>query len=395
MDSRFEASVLERLKLGEKEIILVGTAHVSAESVEEVRKTIEREKPDIVGVELDEQRLRQLQMGDAWKELNVFHIMQSGQAYLFLLNLLLASMQRQIGEKFGVKPGGEMLAAIHAAAEQQLPIAMLDRPINISFKRAIAHTSLVEKIKLLGSVALSVFSEPQELTKEKIEELKKEDVLNKVLQELGQKAPGVKKALVDERDEFIALRISKAPGKKIVAVVGAGHVQGLKLHLQRLGRGERIDEKKLLEIPKPNKTLKYIGYAIPVLFATFLLWAFYARGWEQSLNVFATWFLITGTASAIGALLARAHPFSIITAFVAAPFTTLHPALASGWFAGLVEAKMVEPKVKDFEGLSRLQNYEDFQKNRVTHLLLVAAFTNIGSMVGVVIALPYLTKLLF
>ncbi|MFH0714295.1 MAG: TraB/GumN family protein [Candidatus Diapherotrites archaeon] len=387
--------MIERIRLGDKEIILVGTAHISQNSVEEVRKTIETEKPDIVGVELDEQRLKQLQMGEAWRELNVMQLVQSGQTYLFLLNLFLASLQRQLGEKFGIKPGAEMREALEVSAKQGIPIALLDRPVNISFKRSLDAMSLVEKLKLAGSLILGVFSEKEELTKERIEELKKADVLNNVLKELGEKAPGIKKGMVDERDEFIASRIARAPGKKIVAVVGAGHVLGLKEKLKEIGKGKKIDENALLQVPKKRSWWKYIAYAIPVLFFALLAFAFYGKGWETGLEAIGMWILITGACSAIGALVARAHWTAIAAAFLGAPIATLHPALASGWISGLVEARVRTPKVKDFEALSRLQSLNDFSQNNVTHILLVAALTNVGAMVGVVIAFPYIAQLIF
>ena len=386
--------MIERMLVDGKEIILVGTAHVSSESVKLVEQVINDEKPEVVGVELDDQRFAQLKQGEQWKEQNVMDLLNKGQAYLFLLNLMLANMQRKIGEDLGVRPGSEMLKAIEIAEKQNAKIALLDRNVKVTLKRAFNKTSLKEKLKLGGGIILGLFAggETIQITKEKVEEMKQKDIMTELIKELSKEAPSIKEVLVDERDFYIAQKILACDCKKIVAVVGAGHVDGIKEHLSK-GKKSVAELEKIPE--KRNWILEIIKYGIPALFIAFLIWGFLTKGWAGSLEIFAYWFLITGVLSAIGALIARAHPLSILTAFVAAPFTTLHPALASGWFAAIAEAKFRKPKVKDFETLNKLDSYKDFQKNNVTHLLIVASFTNIGSTIGVIIALPYLTKLLF
>ncbi|MDO8647943.1 MAG: TraB/GumN family protein [Candidatus Diapherotrites archaeon] len=386
--------MIERVFLEGKEIILVGTAHVSSESVKLVEQVINDEKPEVVGVELDDQRFAQLKQGEQWKEQNVMDLLNKGQAYLFLLNLMLANMQRKIGEDLGVRPGSEMLKAIELAEAQNARIALLDRNVKVTLKRAFNKTSLKEKLKLGGGIVMGLFAggEAIQITKEKVEEMKQKDIMTELIKELSKEAPSIKEVLVDERDFYIAQKILACDCKKIVAVVGAGHVDGIKENLSK-GKQSVAELEKIPE--KRNWIFEIIKYGIPALFIAFLAWGFYTKGWAGSLEVFAYWFLITGVLSAAGALIARAHPLSALIAFVAAPFTTLHPALASGWFAAIAEAKFRKPKVKDFETLNKLDSYKDFQKNNVTHLLIVASFTNIGSTIGVIIALPYLTKLLF
>ena len=380
---------VERVKIGEKEIILVGTAHISRKSVELVESTISAEKPDVVGVELDRQRLFQLKAGRKWKETDLGKVIKEGKSYLFLLNLLLANIQRQFGQQVGVSPGEEMLLAVKTAEVQGIPIALLDRDVRVTLKRAIAKMSLWEKLKLGGTILTGFFKEEEKLTAEKIEELKQKDVMSELMNELSREMPSVKEVLVDERDVFIANRILATPGKKIVAVVGAGHIDGIKKHL-----GKKQDIRGLNTIPKKKPFWKYVKFLVPILFIAFMVWGFYAKGPEAVLGILVFWILINGTLSALGALLARAHPFAIITAFAAAPVTSLHPALAAGWFAGLVEAKLKPPKVKDFESLNKLDSYSDFSRNRATHILLVTAYANIGSTLGTVIALPYILSLL-
>ncbi|MDD5148061.1 MAG: TraB/GumN family protein [Candidatus ainarchaeum sp.] len=380
---------VEKIKTKEKTIVLVGTAHISRESIELVKKTIEKEKPGIVGVELDMQRFQQLKMGRHWQEMDIGRIIKEGKLYLFLINLLLSNLQRRLGDELEVAPGTEMLEAMKIAEEKKIPIALLDRDIQVTMKRAFQNTGIVEKIKLGLQLISGFFQEGEALTKEKVEELKKTDILNRLMADLGREFPSLKKTLVDERDLFIANQILDAPGKKIVAVLGLGHLEGVKKYLDK-----KRDTRELMQVKKKKSILGVLKYLVPALFVVFIAYAFFAKGIGATLDVFFWWFLITGICSAIGSLFSRPHPLTVLTAFVAAPFTTLHPALASGWFAAGVEMKYKSPKVKDFETLGKLNSYSDWEKNRVTHLLMVAAFTNIGSTIGVVIAFPYLLALL-
>jgi pheromone shutdown-related protein TraB len=382
---------IEKLKIGGTEIILVGTAHISDESKKLVHETIERENPDFVGVELDHKRFMQLRMGDAWQEMNIMDIIRKGNTYLFLINILLANMQRKLGQDTGIKPGAEMLEAVNVAEEIGKPIALLDRDVTVTLKRALKNMGLVEKFKLGWMIFSSIFSQPEieKIDEEKMRELQNKDVMSELMKAMAREMPGIKTTLVDERDAYIANRIMMCPGKKIVAVVGAGHIEGIKGNLAM-----PKDISKLDSLPKERNYIKWIGYAIPMIFAAFLIYAFFTKGAMTSIEMFGYWWLIVGGFSAIGALFALAHPFSIITAFVVAPFTTLHPLLAAGWFAAGVEAKMSMPKVKDFEALKSLNSYGDFMKNKVTKLLLVAAYTNIGATIGVLVGLPYLLTFL-
>ncbi len=381
---------MERVWAGEREILLVGTAHISEESVKEVELVLESEKPDVVGVELDVSRFHQLKYGRRWSETNVGEIIRSGKTYLFLLNLLLAGMQRKIGASVGVKPGAEMLAAIRLAEKHSIPAVLLDRDVQVTMRRAFRLMGLGEKIRTGLEIISGFFGEKEPVTKELIEEMKGKDLMGKLMEELSEKAPTIKKVLVDERDEFIAQQILRSPGKKILAVVGAGHVEGIKRHL-----AERKNISCLLSVPKKRSTLKYVKYLVPGAFAAVIAYAFFVKGFALGIQVFALWFLINGSLSALGAAIARAHPFSVLAAFLAAPFTSLHPAIAAGWFAGMVEAKFSQPKVKDFEALGELNSFRDFGKNKVTKILLVTAYANVGSVIGTVIALPYIVALLF
>jgi pheromone shutdown-related protein TraB len=379
----------ERIFAEGKEIVLVGTAHISGKSIELVEQTIEQEKPDVVGVELDEQRFHQLKHQEEWKELDIGKIVSTGQTYLLLLNLLLANMQRQLGQQVGIKPGQEMLQAVEVAEKNKIPVVLLDRSARITLKRAISAIGLIEKIKLMFSITMAIFGTGKEvITAETIEQMKKKDVMSELMNELSREMPSLKKVLVDERDVVIANRILSAPGKKIVAVVGAGHVEGIKKHL-----GTKMEIGELLKVEKKASILKYLAYIIPLAFVAVVGYLFFTKGFNVGLNAIVYWILINGTLSALGVLIARGHIVSAAVAFVAAPITTLHPLLAAGWFAGLAEAKMRNPKVKDFENLRNLNSFGDFTNNQVTRILLVVAFANIGATIGVVIAFPAIASL--
>ncbi len=392
---------VKRLFFEGKEIVLVGTAHISDESAMLVRQTVEQEKPDVVGVELDVARFNQLRDGVKWQQMDINQVIATGQAYLLLVNLLLANVQRQLGEKVGVKPGLEMMEAINICAQQGLLVKLLDRDVGITLKRAVSQMGFFEKLKFGYFLLLSAFGFGQDqISKEKIEELKQSDVMSQLMQELGKEFPSVKKVLVDERDEFIANRIMEivnTPGsiicfdgdmvqnpaiKKIVCVLGAGHLEGVEKHI-----GKRTDNSVLEVVPKKKNVLGLVSLVVPALFVVLLGYVFLTRGIGPTFAFLGLWFVVVGSLSALGVVLVRGHIFSVLTAFVAAPFTTLHPLLAAGWFAGYVEAKFNAPKVIDFESLRNI-SLSDFPKNSVTRILLVVVGANLGATIGVVVAFP-------
>ncbi|MCX6799103.1 MAG: TraB/GumN family protein [Candidatus Diapherotrites archaeon] len=371
-----------------KTIILVPTAHVSKRSMQIVKETIEREKPDVVGVELDAQRLHQLLQGKQWQEMDLNRIIKEGKTHLFLINMLLANFQRRIGDDLGVKPGSEMLAAVETAAENKIPVLLLDRDVRVTLKRAFDKMSIVEKAKLGYSLLSGFFYKGEKLDEKTIEHLKEKDTLNALMQQLGKELPSIKSVLVDERDAFIADKITRADGKKIVAVIGAGHIEGVKKLV-----GQPLDTRELTHVSKKKSVLRHLSWLVPVAFTLLLAYGLFAKGTTTALDVFIAWFAVHAVLSALGAALARAHPLSIATAFFAAPFTALHPTLAAGWFAGLVELRIRPPKVIDFERLPEAASIGEFARNRVSRILMVTAFSNVGSAAATIIALPYMAAL--
>ena len=373
------------------DIILIGTAHISEDSVKEVKEAIKKYKPDIVAVELCAKRHEAITQKDKWENTPITSLLKSDKAYLVLAQTFLASIQRRLGKEYGVEPGSEMIAAIEEAKKHKKEIALIDRDITITLKRAWRKMGIREKFRLSWEFMKALIGyDEEELEELDLKELMKEDVISALMKEFGEIAPSVAGVLIHERDEYIAKKILDESKKgKVLAVVGAGHLKGIEKHLKK--KKLDVDLKKLEEVPKKRfSIMKTIAYAVPVIVFALIAYLMIMGDWETLADAILWWILINGSLSAVGALIARAHPFSIITAFVAAPITSLNPTLAAGWFVGFVEAKMRTPMVKDFQGLSKIESTKDFLNNRVIRLLMVVALANVGSMIGTWIALSYI-----
>ena len=383
-------------KINDK-IILIGTAHISEESVSEVRQAIETYKPDIVAVELCQRRYDTITKKDKWENTPVTALIKSNNAYFMLAQTYLSSIQRRLGEEYGVEPGSEMIAAIQEANKQNIKVALVDRDITVTLKRAWQKMRIREKFRVIWEFLKAIFGyDEEELEDLDLKELMKQDVISQMMEEFSKIAPSAAMVLISERDQYISQKISEESKKgKVVAVVGAGHINGIKKHLQKQELNINLEE--LDKVPKKRINLvKIVEVAIPVIFFSIIGWIIYSTGidpWNKIKDIFLIWFLVHGILSAVGAAIARGHPLSILTAFVAAPFTSLEPFFAPGWFAGLVEAKLRKPVVKDFQDLGKLESMRDFFKNRVIRLLMVVALANLGSIIGTIIALPWILGL--
>lgn len=378
---------VERIVVKDKEIILIGTAHISEESVNLVERIVSEEKPETVGVELCQKRYDTIFKKEIWENTKIIEIVKKGQTQLLLANLLISSFQKRMGEELKIKPGAEMIQAIEAAEKSASRIALIDRDIQITLKRAWREMKFLEKVKFIYILLTGVLF-PEEMDKELVEKIKEKDVMTQMIEELGKEIPSVKKVLIDERDIYIANKILAAPGKKIVAVVGAGHLEGIKNNLQR-----ETDIGPLENVPAESRWLKYFSYAVPLIFLSIIVWGvIHHQSAELAMTMFVYWFLIHGILAALGAVLALSHPLTVISAFLSAPFTSLDPTIGAGTVAGLVEAKLNEPRVKDFQDLNEITSFAGFYRNRISRILLVATFVNLGSSLGTFVALPYLIK---
>ena len=378
-------------------IILIGTAHISKESVEEVRQAIETYKPDTVAVELCQRRYDTITKKDKWENTPVTALIKSNNAYFMLAQTFLSSIQRRLGEEYGVQPGSEMIAAMQEAEKQNIKVALVDRDITITLKRAWRKMGVREKFRVVWEFLKAMLGyDEEELEDLDLKELMKQDVISQMMEEFSKIAPSAATVLIHERDQYIAQKIFDESKKgKVVAVVGAGHINGIKQYLAKQELNVNLQE--LDQIPKKRMNLvKVVEVAIPVIFFSVIGWIIYSTGidpWNKIKDIFLVWFLVHGILSAVGAAIARGHPLSILTAFLAAPFTSLEPFFAPGWFAGLVEAKLRKPVVKDFQDLSKLESMRDFFKNKVIRLLMVVALANLGSIIGTIIALPWILSL--
>jgi pheromone shutdown-related protein TraB len=367
---------ITRIEMNGKEYILIGTAHVSKHSAEQVKEVIEAERPDSVCVELDEQRYQTITEGSKWQEMDIIQVIKEKRASLLLMNLAISSFQNRMAKELGIKAGQEMIQGIESAKEVGANLVLADRNIQITFSRIWGNLGLKGKSILLSQIITSIFSRDS-ISEEELEKLKEQDTINAMLNEFTETFPRLKTPLIDERDQYLAQKIKDAPGEKIVAVLGAAHVPGIKEEIKK-----EHDLKKLRAIPPKSKWPKIIGWSIPVMILAIILYTFLANpsaGFSQTIS----WVLWNGSLSALGAAIAMGHPLTILTAFIAAPITSLNPLLAAGWFAGLAQAYIRRPSVKDFETLSEdVFSFKGFWRNKVSRILLIVVLSNLGSSLG-------------
>jgi pheromone shutdown-related protein TraB len=367
------------LKLGDREIFLIGTAHISRESVDLVRLVIAGEKPDCVCVELDEKRYEALAKRKTWELLDLREIIRKKQLSTLLINMVLASYQKRLGDQMGVKPGTELLEAVQEAEKHGIAVALCDRDVRVTLRRAWHSTSFWRKNYLLASILTSMFEET-EITEDKLRELKESDVLSELMNELGQAMPELKRVLIDERDTYLAEMIKNAEGKRLVAVVGAGHVAGIKTALEE-DRSGQMESIKL--IPPASRIWKVVGWAIPAIIVASLGTIAFTKGAAVAGDNLLFWILANGIPSAIGAILALAHPFTILGAFVAAPITSLTPLIGAGYVTAFLQAMLQPPQVFEFEKvLTDMSTVRGWWRNRLLRVFLAFILPGFGSMIG-------------
>jgi pheromone shutdown-related protein TraB len=362
---------------------LVGTAHISQRSVQEVEDAIRRDRPAKVLVELDERRFEALRDPDAWRKTDIIQVLRQKKQHLFLLQLYLASMQARMGRETGVSPGAEMLRAIQVADEIGAEVVLVDRDVAITLKRGFGAMNLWQRMRLFWNVWMELLTPSDDSKAElDVDALLETDAITTMTEEFARFAPVVKTALIDERDQYMASHIhEQAATGTLVAVVGAGHVAGIVKHLES---PEGIPARAELDLP-PRKRItlgKVIAYALPLAVLGGFAYLAFTGDFAELRRVWVYWILVNGSLSALGALLARGHILSAVVAFIAAPITSLSPALAAGWFAGAAEAKLHTPTVADFEAIKAIDTMRDFWRNGVVRVLLVTALANLGSVAG-------------
>jgi len=389
MENTNNPNMVHRLTLGDKEVMILGTAHVSRESAEKVASIIHEEKPDTVCVELCPSRYQSIRRKDQWLDMDIVKVIKEKKAFLLLTNLLLASFQKRIAKKLDINPGQEMIQAIKSADETGAKIELVDRDIRITLSRTWSIMGFFGKLKLLFHLLLSL-GEVEDIKEEDIERMKQEDILESLLAEVGKSLPVLKSILIDERDMYLSQKIRQSPGKKILAVVGAGHVAGIKRNWDK-----EIDLGELEIIPPKKKITAALKWILPAAIIALFIYGFSQGGAGAGSNMIFLWIMANGILAGLGALLALAHPYTILSSILAAPLTSLNPMIAAGWVSGLVEAFSRKPKVKDLENLhDDILTFKGFWKNNVTRILLVVVFTNLGSALGTMVAVPLMLKVL-
>ena len=368
-----------RLEIAGREVVLVGTAHISRESVELVREVIEHERPDTVCIELDAQRFAALSQKKRFESLDLKQVIRSRQLAALIANLMLASYQKRLGGQLGVKPGTELLEAARAAEELDIPVALCDRDVRVTLRRAWASMSLWKKTRLLSEVLAATFERP-EISEEELRRLREKDVLTELMEELGKAMPGLKRVLIDERDAYLSHRILEASGRKLVAVVGAGHVAGMRSALEEQ---RSVDIHALDQVPPVAPVWRWIGWGIPAVIVGALAWIGITKGPEVAGENLLYWIVANGIPSTIGAVAAFAHPMTVAAAFFVAPVTSLTPVIGAGYVLAFVQAYLRPPLVSEFEVVSEdIGTLRGWWRSRLLRILLVFILTTIGSLIG-------------
>lgn len=372
-----------------KELFLIGTAHVSKDSVEEVARIIEEENPDRVCIELDDGRMKNKSEQKSWENMDIRKVFKEGRGFLLLANTALASFQKRMGAQTGSDPGAEIIGAAKLAQEKNIPVSLCDREIQTTFKRAWAKSSLWNKCKLLATLISAAFSK-EEISEEELENLKNQETLESMLNEVAKELPSVKEVLIDERDRYLASKIYTAPGEKKVAVIGAGHTQGILRTLEKLEKNEiSSDTTPLTVIPPAKKWTSAIGWLIPTAIILILVMGIVSNGWDQGMKTFLYWFIVNTTATLIFTAAGGGSFLTTILSAVTAPYFALNPLLGVGMFAGIMQATFKKPKVKDFEKMSDdATTLKGWYKNRILRCLLVFLTSSLGSMLGSLVAFP-------
>ena len=370
---------VHRVDVGGRTILLVGTAHVSARSVELVREVIEREQPDTVCIELDEGRYTALSQEKKFEEQDLREVLKRKQLATLMLNLILASYQRRLGLKLGVAPGSELLEAAKVAEENEIPFVLCDRDVRITLRRAWHSLSWWQRTRLIGELGASLFEEA-EVSEEELARIREQDVVTEVMNELGRLMPDLKRVLIDERDAYLAHEILEANGDRVVAVVGAGHVDGMK---KRLESEARANMEEITAIPPDSPWLKIVGWSIPLLIIGSIVAIAVTQGAEAAGENAMIWFLANAIPSGIGAMVALGHPLTVVAAALSAPFTSLSPLIGAGYVAAFTQLWSRPPRVSDFGTVGDdLALPRRWWQSRLLRIFLVFVLTTLGSLIG-------------
>ncbi|MBN8768790.1 MAG: TraB/GumN family protein [Stenotrophomonas nitritireducens] len=363
---------------------LLGTAHVSAASVQAVEQAIGSGQYDAVAVELDPQRLQALTNPDALAQLDLIEVIRKNRIALFAANLALAAYQRRLAEQLGIEPGAELKRAVTLAQEHGLPVHLIDRDVGLTFRRASQRLGFFGKLKLVAGLGAGLFSS-EDVGEDEIEKLKQGDMLESSFGEFASESPELYESIIGERDRYMATRLreERSDGQRnVLAVVGAGHLAGLARYLETDTEAPDLLRQELESVPK-KRNIPWITLTILAVVLAGIGVGFWKGGMDMGAHMLAIWALYTGGLAGIGALLAGSHPLSILTAIVVAPFKPFRLSIPTGAFSALVETRLRRPAYADFLQLrDDAQTLKGWYRNRVTRIVLTFMLTNIGSMLG-------------
>ena len=377
-----EEEHITRVQYQGKEIILIATAHVSKQSAELVKEVIDREQPDSICVELDQDRYNNIKNPKAWDDTDLVQVIKDKKVGFMLANLVLGSYQKRLAKQLDTNVGQEMIQGIRSAEETGAELVLADRSIQTTFMRIWRKMTLKEKFDLLLNLFFALDDEEEnEINDEEIGKLLQQDMLEAAMANMKEEFPKIGDILLCERDQHLANKIKNAPGKKIVAVLGGAHVAGV---TEEIFKEQNMQE--ITTVPPAGKAAKIIGWAIPVAIVALIGYGF-VQGFQTGMQQVFSWILWNGSLAALFTALMLGHPLSILTAFLVAPISSLNPMLACGWFAGLMEAHVRKPKVEDVNNISNdIFSIKGVFHNRFLRTLLIVIMANIGSSIGTIIA---------
>lgn len=390
---------LRVVELGDTRYTILGTAHVSKTSAEEVERLLATHEFDAVAIELDAGRHAALTDPDRWAKMDLFKVVREGKAGMVAASLALGAFQQRLAEQFGIEPGAEMRAAIKAAKEAHLPVLLIDRDIGITLRRVYGNVPWWQRFTLFGGLLASVISN-EEITEEDIEKLKEGDMLEATFSEFAEESTALFVPLIAERDRYMALRLreeqAKKPFKNVLVVIGAGHLKGLTEHLAAPFEGSAKEEREELEqLPKGRNWAAIISWLLVILLISGFVVGF-MRSPDLGWSLIGQWLLLNGGLAALGALIAGGHILTIIGAFVGAPFGTLHPLIGIGMITAGIELWVRKPRVGDFSTLRKdVTNWRGWWRNRVARTLLVFFLSTLGAVIGNYVALSRVAGRLF
>jgi pheromone shutdown-related protein TraB len=377
------------VRLGESRLTLLGTAHVSRASAEKVRELLQSGEYDAVAVELCPSRYNAVVDPDALARMDLFSVIREGRVYMVVASLALAAYQQRLADQFGIEPGAEQRMAVHLARERHMPVLLVDREIGVTLKRVSGNLSWWKRFGLFSGLLAAMLSR-EDVAEEEIERLKEGDVLETTFAEFAEDREDLYLPLIAERDRYMAARLREEVDAKghenVLAVLGAGHLKGVARYLEGPGRDPAAEIAELDRLPPRRRWPRLIPWAIVALVLAGFVYGF-TQSAELGWQVVGDWVLINGSLSALGALIAAAHPLTVITAFVAAPLTSLNPTIGAGMVTGAVELYLRKPSVGDFSRLRRdTSELKGWWRNRVSRTLLVFLFSTLGSAVGTYVA---------